>query len=84
MFFLNDKMNVFTTITHTTVLRLWILSRTTRVSRYQKKHSPTHTYRGHHSSLICFLHLLWSWHHGNLRALQSFSTIPLQVFFTTM
>jgi len=24
----------------------------------QKKHSPTHTYRGHQSSLICFLHLL--------------------------
>jgi len=30
------------------------------VSWYQKKHSPTHTYRGHQSSLICFLHLLRS------------------------
>ena len=30
---------------------LWILSGTTRVSRYQKKHSPTHTYHGHQSSL---------------------------------
>jgi len=39
------------------------MSRTTRVSRYQKKvkkHSPTHTYRGHQSSLICFIHLIWS------------------------
>jgi len=39
---------------------LWILSRTTRVSWYQMKHSPTHTYHGHQSFLICFLHLLWS------------------------
>jgi len=41
-----------TTHTHThnrlfTVL--WNLSGTTRVSRYQKKHSPTHTHRGHQS-----------------------------------
>jgi len=30
----------------------------------QKKHSPTQTYRGYQSSLICFLHLLRSmaWH----------------------
>ena len=41
--------------THTTVLQLWILSRKTHVSRYQKKHSPTHMYCGHQSSLICFL-----------------------------
>ena len=55
----------------------------TRVSRYQKKHSPTHTDRGHQSSLICILHLLWSIASSlfNLRALQSFSTISLQVFF---
>jgi len=39
---------------------LWILSGTTWVSQYQKKHSPTHTYRGHQSSFICFLHLLKS------------------------
>ena len=26
-------------------MALWILSGKTRVSRYQKKHSPTHTYR---------------------------------------
>jgi len=31
------------------------MSRTTQVSWYQKKHSPTHTYRGHQSSLIHFI-----------------------------
>ena len=36
--------------TTTTIHGLWILSGTTRVSRYQKKHSPTHTYHGHQSS----------------------------------
>jgi len=45
---------------HNQFTALWILSGTTRESRYQKKHSPTHTYCGHQSSLICFLHLLWS------------------------
>jgi len=45
---------------HNRFTALWTLSRTTRVSRYQKKHSPTHTYRGHQSSLICFIHLLRS------------------------
>jgi len=39
---------------------VWTLSGTTWVSRYQKKHLPTHTYCGCQSSLICFLHLLWS------------------------
>ena len=48
------------THTHNHFTALWILSRTTRVSWYQKKHSPTHTYRGHQSSLICFIHLLRS------------------------
>jgi len=41
-------------------MAVWILSGTTRVSQYQKKHSLTHTYRGHQSSLICFLQLLQS------------------------
>ena len=40
-------------------------SGTTRMSCYQKKHSPTHTYPDHQSSFICFLHLLrsmsWPW-----------------------
>jgi len=35
------------------------LSGTTRVSRYQKKHSPTH-HPDHHSIFISFFHLLWS------------------------
>jgi len=70
------------TITHNHLMALWILSGTTRVSQYQKKHSPTHTYRGHQSSLICFLHLSRSMASSlfNLRVWQSFSTIS-QVFF---
>ena len=53
---------------------LWLLSRTTQVSRYQKKHSPTHTYRGHqtlsassiyydpwHPVQVFFVYLL-AWH----------------------
>jgi len=61
----------------------WILSWTTRVSWYQKKHSPTFTYRGHQSYLICFIHLLRSMASSlfNPRTWQSFSTISLQVFF---
>jgi len=46
--------------THNCFMALWILSRTTWVSWYQKKHSPTHTYRGHQSPLICFIHLIRS------------------------
>jgi len=62
---------------------LWTLSGTIWVSQYQKKHTPTHTYRGHQSSLICFLHLLRSKASSlfNLRAWQSFSTVSVQVFF---
>jgi len=37
-----------------------ILSGTTRVGRYQKKHSPTHTHPDHQTSFINFLHLLRS------------------------
>ena len=33
------------------------LSGTTRVGRYQKKHSPTHTHPDHRASFIIFLHL---------------------------
>jgi len=39
------------THTHNCFTSLWILSGTTRVSQYQKKHSPTHTHRGHQISL---------------------------------
>ena len=34
------------THTHNRFTALWILSGTTRVSWYQKKHSPTHTHHG--------------------------------------
>ena len=53
-----------------------LLFGTTRVSRYQKKHSPSHTYHGHQSFLICFLHLLRSIASSlfTLRAWQSFCT----------
>ena len=36
------------------------LSMTTRVGRYQKKHSPAHTHPGQRTSFITFLHLQWS------------------------
>ena len=36
------------------------LSGTTRVGRYQKKHSLTHTHPGQRTSFITFLHLQWS------------------------
>jgi len=59
---------------------LWILTGTTRVSQYQKKHSLTHTYHGHQSSLICFLHLLRTMASSlfNFHAWQSFCTISVQ------
>jgi len=55
----NDKEkwhveNKVHTHTHNRFTALWILSGTTRVSRYQKKHSPTHTHHGHQSSLSAF------------------------------
>ena len=34
-----------------------LLSGTTRVGRYQKKHSPTHTHPDHRTFFIIFLHL---------------------------
>jgi len=69
--------------THNHFMALWILSGTTWVSQYQKKHWPTHTSPGHQSSLICFIHLLWSMASSLLNTCtwQSFSTISLQVFF---
>jgi len=76
---------VLTTRTHVhnRFTALWILSGTSRVSRYQKKHSPTYTYHGHQSSLICFIHLLLSMASSlfSTRTWQSFSAISLQVFF---
>jgi len=55
------------------------LSGATRVSRYEKKHSPTHTYPDHQPSFISFFHLLWSIASSlfNSRAWQSFFAQPL-------
>jgi len=57
-------------------MALWILFGTTWVSRYQRKHSPTHTFHGHQSSLIC----LWSMASSlfNLCAWQSFCNVFAQ------
>ena len=60
---------------------LW--SGTTRVGRYQKEHSPTHTHPDHRASFIIFLHLQRSMASSlfNLRAWQSSRTTSFQVFF---
>jgi len=61
-----------------------MLSRTTKLSWYLKKHSPSHTYPDHQLSFICLLHLLWSTASSlfNLRAWQSFlHNLYLEVFF---
>ena len=58
-------------------------SKTTRVGRYQKKHSPTHTHPDHWSSFINLLHLLRSIASSvfSLLAWQSSLTTSLQVLF---
>jgi len=55
---------------------LWSGTTGTRVGRYQKKHSPTHTHPDHRTSFINFLHLLRSIESFlfSLRARESFST----------
>jgi len=53
-----STLNLENTHTHNRFMALWILSGKTLVSQYQKKHSPTYTYHGHQSSLICFIHLI--------------------------
>ena len=59
------------------------LSGTTRVGRYQKKHSPAHTHPGQRPSFITFLHLQWSTASSlfSLRAWQSSRTTSFQVLF---
>ena len=53
----NSKQNMLRhTHTHTQPFN-GLLSGTTRVGRYQKKHSPTHTHPDHRTSFIIFLHL---------------------------
>ena len=57
------------------------LSMTTRVSRYQKKHSPTH-HPDHHPIFISFFHLPRSIYSlFKLRAWQSFCTTSFHVLF---
>jgi len=59
----------------------WLcVSGTTRMSRYQKKHSLTHTYRDHQPCFISFLHQLQS-SLFKLCAWQSFCTTSLQVLW---
>jgi len=82
-----DDVGRLESLTHVLQLQLFHgsldLEQDNQVSRYQKKHSPTNTYRGHQSSLICFLHLLRSMVSSlfNLHAWQSICTISVQVFF---
>jgi len=58
------------------------LSGTTRVSQYQKKHSPTH-HPDHHPIFISFFHLPRSIASSlfKIRALQSFCTTSVHVLF---
>ena len=72
-----------TTTTSATSTILQPLSGTTRVSRYQKKHSYTQTYLDHQPSFISFLHLLQSIASSlfTLRAWQSLCTTSLQILF---
>ena len=60
-----------------------LLSGTTRVGQYQKKHSPTHTHPDHRTSFIIFLYLQRSMASSlfSLRAWQSSRTTCLQVLF---
>ena len=60
-----------------------VLTTTTRVGRYQKKHSPAHTHPGQRTSFITFLHLQGSTASSlfSLRAWQSSRTTSFQVLF---
>ena len=73
------------THTHTQPFNgLW--SGTTRVGRYQKKHSPTHAHPDHRTSFINFLHLLRSIASSlfSLRARQSsLTTFPGPLWFSS-
>jgi len=59
------------------------LSGTTRVGRYQKKHSPAHTHPDQSTFFITFLHLQWSTASSlfSLRAWQSSQITSFQVLF---
>jgi len=70
-----------TRLTTTTLLQPFVCD--SRVSQYQKKHSPIHTYPDHQPSFISFLYLLRSIACSlfNLGAWQSFCETSLQVLF---
>jgi len=83
----NDYASVTTTTTTTTTTtQTTIILRNSvrdyRVSRYQKKHSPTH-HPDHHLIFISFFNLLRSIASSlfKLRAWQSFCTTSLRVIF---
>jgi len=61
------------------------LSRTNRVSHYQKKHSTTDMYPDHQSLFICFLQLLRSMASSlsHLRAWRSFCTTAVSLLWST-
>jgi len=73
---------LYYTHTHTQPFNSF-LSGTTRVGRYQKKHSPTHTCPDYQTSFIIFLQLQRSMASSlfSLRAWQSSQTTSLQVLF---
>ena len=48
---IEEEFQIIHAVVHNRFTALWILFGTTRVSQYQKKHSPTHTHRGHQISL---------------------------------
>jgi len=64
-----------------------LLCGTTRVGRYQKKHSPTHTHPDDRTSFIIFLHLqrskasslfsLWAWQSSRTTSRQVLFGLPL-------
>jgi len=61
-----DAREMFNMVVHTTIHSSLLLKAycccccCCWVSRYQKKHSATHTHPDHQSSFVCFLHLLRS------------------------
>jgi len=54
------------TDTYNRFTALWTWSGTTRVSCYQKKHSPTNTYHGDKSSLICFYYYYYYYYYTTI------------------
>jgi len=76
------KLSYTHTHTHNCFMALWILSGTTWVSRYQKKHSPTHTDRGHQISLSASSIYYDPWHPPySIHVLYSLFSQSLQLFF---